>query len=312
MKQKFIRILALIITVVLLAITLCACKPSQKQEDVQSTASGGNESQGKEEETVKATADVRIMSYNILNPEWTNSANGAAEDRIKFVRDIIIDYAPDVIGLQEASYGWHAALEVAMCENDDYRFACKFNNTERHNMTTFLYNSKTLKLVDEYVIDIVTYSDIRVVSVAVFEKLSDDTRFVVTNAHPAPPGQTEDYIRHMTYIPTVLKYELKKYKDLPVILTGDFNTREQSEYYESFMKDTGVKDAKYEAKKILHNYSTFVGLNNPPREGNWSCIDHIFINDKATVELFDVIIDHDAQKASDHLPIYADIILKKR
>lgn len=287
MKQKrnFIRFFAIIIAAAMLIMALGACK--------------------QEEQTV----DIRVMSYNILHPDWTTAANSEVEDRIKLVRDIILDYTPDVIGLQETASVWHTALEIALCDSNTYKFACKLNKTEKPNMTTFLYNTKTLKLVDEYVIDIDEHSDIRVVSVAVFEKLSDGTRFVVTNTHPAPPGQAEDYKRHMTYITSVLKYELQKYKDLPLIMTGDFNTVEQSEYYENFMKDTGVKDAKYEAKTLVREYNTFSGFNKPPKEGNTSCLDHIFINDKATVELFDVIIDHDVQKASDHLPIYADIML---
>ena len=39
-------------------------------------------------------------------------------------------------------------------------------------------------------------------------------------------------------------------------------------------------------------------------------IDHIFINDKVQAKLFNVIVDHDVVHISDHLPIYADIVLK--
>ena len=40
------------------------------------------------------------------------------------------------------------------------------------------------------------------------------------------------------------------------------------------------------------------------------CIDHIFVNDKFDVMLFDIIIDGEVQKASDLVPFYAVIALK--
>lgn len=291
MKQKrnFIRFFAIIIATAMLIMALGACK--------------------QEEQTV----DIRIMSYNILNPDWTSAPNTAVEDRIVLVRDIVNDFAPDVIGLQEAEVKWQAAIEVALCDNGTYKFACKLNKTEKPNMTTFLYNTKTLKLVDEYVIDIDEHSDIRVVSMAIFEKISDGKRFLVTNTHPSPSiSQAENYKRHMEYITTILKYHFNKNSDMPIIMTGDFNTREQSEYYTKLMNDLGVKDAKYEAETLVRDYSTCSGFNKQPVKGNAYCIDHIFVNNNVDVKLFDVIIDHDVQKASDHLPIYADIMLKKR
>ena len=38
-------------------------------------------------------------------------------------------------------------------------------------------------------------------------------------------------------------------------------------------------------------------------------IDHIFHNDKATIKLFNTVVDDDMQLGSDHMPIYADVTL---
>ena len=46
------------------------------------------------------------------------------------------------------------------------------------------------------------------------------------------------------------------------------------------------------------------------RQATNNNIDHIFINDKVQAKLFNVVVDHDVAHISDHLPIYADIILK--
>ena len=148
-------------------------------------------------------------------------------------------------------------------------------------------------------------------SVAVFEKLSDGKRFIVTNTHPAPTGQAANYERNFADLMRIAGAELEKYKDLPVIMTGDFNTKEQASMYTEFMKTVGVKDAKYDAEVLVRDYCTFSGWPDvAPKKGNASCIDHIFINANADAKLFNVVIDHNVEDTSDHIPIYADIDLK--
>lgn len=254
-----------------------------------------------------AGADIRVMSYNILHPEW---GNVAVEGRDVKVANIVLYYMPDVIGIQETSATWHKALGKLLVDTGMYAPACQKNNSWSYNMTTLMYNTQTVKLVEEYVVDLDKNSEIRVFSVAVFEKLSDGKRFVVTNTHPAPTGQAENYERNFGDLLTIAKAELEKYKDLPVIMTGDFNTKEQSQMYTKFMTTVGVKDAKYEADKLVREYSTYSGWQKDPKPGKASCIDHIFVNAKTDVKLFNVVIDHDVKNTSDHIPIYADITLK--
>lgn len=258
-------------------------------------------------------ADIRVMSYNILHPSWSNVvSNVPVEGRDTRVANIFLYYMPDVVGLQETNANWHNNLKKLLVDTGIYAKACEKNNAKSYNMTTFLYNTQTVKPVEEYVLDLDKNSDIRVLSVAVFEKLSDGTRFVVTNTHPAPTGQAENYARNFADLMTLATTELEKYKDLPVIMTGDFNTKEQSAMYKTFMDTVGVKDAKYEADVLVRDYSTFL---NPKwggvvREGNSGCIDHIFVNANTDVKLFNVVIDHEVELTSDHIPIYADIDLK--
>ena len=252
-------------------------------------------------------ADIRVMSYNILNPDWGGNAIGLGRD--KQAANIILYYLPDVIGVQETCGTWHKALQKYLVDTGMYAFACQKNNAKSYNMTTLMYNTQTVKLIEEYVIDLDKNSDIRVFSVAVFEKLSDGKRFVVTNTHPAPTGQAENYARNFADLMRIAADELAKHKDLPVIMTGDFNTKEQSAMYTNFMSAAGVKDAKYEADVLVRNYCTYSGWQKAPIKGNASCIDHIFVNDKTDVKLFNVVIDHDVANTSDHIPIYADIAL---
>ena len=81
--------------------------------------------------------------------------------------------------------------------------------------------------------------------------------------------------------------------------------------YKQFMDTVGVKDAKYEADVLVRDYCTFSGWPNvAPKSGNANCIDHIFVNSHTDVKLYNIVIDHDVELASDHIPVYADIDLK--
>lgn len=257
-------------------------------------------------------ADIRVMSYNILHPEWSSGASYVTiVGRDTNLKNIINYYKPDVVGLQEACQPWHFAVDKYLVKGGDYAFACASTSTKPYNMTTMIYNKKTVKLIEEYVVDLDANSDIRVLAVAVFEKLSDGKRFVVTNTHPSSRGYEETYKRNMGDLFKHSKTELEKYENLPVIMTGDFNTPEQSDLYTGFISETEVKDAKYEADKLVRKYSTFIGWPNGKfKEGSENCIDHIFVNKNTDVLLFDCVIDHDVEKTSDHIPIYADIVLK--
>lgn len=255
-------------------------------------------------------ADIRIMSYNILNPAWGNEKNAElnkVESRSESFLKLVLYYRPDVIGLQETSTEWHAFLDKALVYTGVYAKCCE-NTDTTYNMTGFLYNPDTLKVVDSYVIDVVPKSEIRVVSVAVFERLEGGERFVVMNTHPAPQSQ-ESYGAHMKKITEIESAEMEKYKDLPVFLTGDFNTRENQKEYSDFLAALGVKNVKYEADQLLHDCA---GNNfKTPVENNGSrCIDHIFINENVDAKLYSAVIHDGIERGSDHIPIYADVALK--
>ena len=286
--------------------------PSSQAPSSQAPSSTESLLSSKEPLYVEDNYGLRVMSYNILHPNWCSTESYVSiTGRHTIVRDIVLEFMPDVIGLQETMSEWHSALNSVLCRDGSYKFACQRNNAGGYNMTTFLYNTKTVKLIDEYLVDLDSNSDIRVLSVAVFERVADGRQFVVTNTHPAPPkSQAAAYERHFKILPDLLKKEMKKYPNLPFIMTGDFNTTEQSDKYTLLMSAVGVKDSKYAAETLVKNYCTFAGFRKLAQQGNSYCIDHIFVNDKVSVKQFDAIIDRNVENASDHIPIYTDIKFK--
>jgi endonuclease/exonuclease/phosphatase family metal-dependent hydrolase len=176
-------------------------------------------------------------------------------------------------------------------------------------MTGFLYNPSTLDLVDSYIIDIDPKSDIRVVSVAVFETLASGERFVLINTHPAPQNQ-KPYAEHMKAIMEIESAEMEKYKDLPILLTGDFNTYENQAEYVTLKDTLKVENVKDKAGQILNNYVTN-WFKKPVECKGTCCIDHIFVNENVDVKLYSAVIHDGIELGSDHIPIYADVSLGK-
>lgn len=258
---------------------------------------------------MKKAADIRVMSYNLLHTEWRNSPESVfCEKTYSLAKQIFDDFMPNVMGIQEIDEGWHNTLTNLFSEEDTYKFACK-RHKDGYNMTTLMYNSKEVNLLDEFVLDFGENVFIRNLSVGVFETKDNGTRFIVTNAHPAPASRGKSYEDHIDCLIKHAKTVLDKYKGIPLIMTGDFNTREQSKFYKKIMRKIGVKDAKYKAEILVRNYSTWSRFGNMPKEGNEYCLDHIFVNKSIKVRKFDVIIDHSVEQISDHIPIFADMII---
>lgn len=255
-------------------------------------------------------ADLRIMSFNILHPEWSRVP---VKGRDEIVTEILRYYMPDVVALQEAGAQWHKALKPILMDTGEYATACRQSNADGflYNTTCFLYNPQTVRLAEEYILDLDYKSPSRVFAVAVFERLSDGARFVMTNTHPAPRDDPENYARNMSKLTAFAAETAGKYAGLPIIIAGDFNTPEDSELYLALMDEAGVRDAKYEAAVLVRNCSTFFGYQVAPDPENTDlCVDHLFVNDRVDVRLFNEVIGHNVQNASDHIPIYIDIDLK--
>ena len=255
-------------------------------------------------------ADLRIMSFNILHPEWSRVP---VKGRDEIVAEVLRYYMPDVVALQEAGAQWHKTLKPILVDTGEYATACRQSNADGflYNTTCFLYNPQTVRLAEEYILDLDYKSPSRVFAVAVFERLSDGARFVMTNTHPAPRDDPENYARNMSKLTAFAAETAGKYAGLPIIIAGDFNTPEDSELYLALMDEAGVRDAKYEAAVLVRNCSTFFGYQVAPDPENTDlCVDHFFVNDQVDVRLFNEVIGHDVQNASDHIPIYIDIDLK--
>ena len=262
-------------------------------------------------------AEIRVMSWNVLSPDWLHFDKSKApiDNRHEKMAALVLEYMPDVLALQESTSRWHKAFKPLLLDTGLYGITNRQCNAEgfKYCACPILYNPLTVKVVEEYLIDLDKHSDCRVFAVTVFEKLADGTRFVVTNTHPAPWDEPENYARNWATMTEKAAEVLAKYADLPVIMMGDYNTYEQMDEFPALLETLGVKNAKTEAETMLRNVSTYIGWQGKMADYERPTpyvLDHILINDKVSVKLYNVVVDHEADQASDHLPIYADIDLQ--
>ena len=162
---------------------------------------------------------------------------------------------------------------------------------------------------------------------AIFELKSEPGKqFMVTSTHF---DLTSDRRVHQAIEMSGLVRIIESIFKIPVYCTGDFNMREDSEEYMTFMEMLSYKSAKYASeKKGLVAVTTHLGDGTGSADDYTSgyyklgkvsyrqskinsikSIDHIFVPEETRVLYYDTIVDETALEASDHCPIYADIIV---
>ena len=59
----------------------------------------------------KKSADIRVMSYNLLHTEWRDKPESVfCENTVTLAKKVFDDFMPNVMGIQEIDEGWHKTL----------------------------------------------------------------------------------------------------------------------------------------------------------------------------------------------------------
>ena len=252
-------------------------------------------------------ADIRIMSFNLLTELWDLKLPIAGRDVI--ANDLIRNYSPDVVGLQEVSDGWHATL--AKLFGSDYKITDTKNGQGRTNFSTLAYNTAKTKMLDHGVTVFSKGNDtrLRLATWGYFEQISTGKKYIVVSTH-WDLGKNAEYQMIHSKEMAQLVLDLGKRFNCPVITTGDYNSNENSDPYVNYVMLTGYKDAKHNCEKVNRYSNGTHSVGSSPNIGEGLlCIDHIFGSDGVKFLYFNVLVDSFVNDASDHNPIYADIKL---
>jgi len=249
---------------------------------------------------------LKIASFNIKNSRKKYKKNNA-----KILIDIIKKEKIDLLGTQELTKEYEEVLNDKLT---DYRFYGKyrFGNSifvkNRFNENNIIITNK--KVISDKTIylpfipnDLTSLKECikrktlafpRVATVVEFSYESLE-KIIMINTHLEYKIQSIK-IKQLSKLKEIIsKYE-KKY---PIILTGDFNMKEEDDSFKKFIDDL----KQYNLKKVKINEFTWIG-----KSGKGRIIDHIFIPSKWTIVSKGII---DNRKISDHYPIYVEVKPKK-
>jgi endonuclease/exonuclease/phosphatase family metal-dependent hydrolase len=262
-----------------------------------------------------AKENIRVMSYNVRydNPgdgenRWSNR-----KDRLT---KLISYHAPDVFGTQEVLLNQLQDIEKALPQYAWYG-AGRDDGKQAGEFSAVFYNKDRFTLLDKGTFwlspELAKPSkgwDAAIVRVCSWVKLKDKNTsrdFFLFNTHFDHIGvQAREQSAALI---------VKKIKELagnmPVILTGDFNTPDTAAPYKTIISSNILKDAR-ELSKTGHygpdgSFSTFEVASKLGER-----IDYIFVNNQYEVLRHAILTDsQNGRYPSDHLPVIAEIRLKK-
>ena len=249
---------------------------------------------------------VRIMSFNVL---CAGTDEHAMQNRLGIVTRTITEYYPDSIGLQEATPYWMAWLNIMLPEYD-YVGVGRDNGKFLGEFSAILYLKDKYKVVDSGTFWLSQTPETpsigwdavcnRVCTWAVLENKSTGEQYAHINTHLDHRGAEA----RENSINMIL--EKAASFDVPVVCTGDFNLKQNSDLYTSLTAGV-LQDTKFAAADTM-DHATFHGFSetvDPAR-----VIDFIFTDSRMTPLVYKVVTEGiEGVSVSDHYPLYSDMRL---
>ena len=259
-------------------------------------------------ETVERTPDsnVRILTWNILSEELSPGLP-AIEGRIDGICDYILKNAPDAAGIQEISETAYGMLAERI--GDDYEFVNPITNAGNYSFTGVAYNKKKYRLMGSEIENFeIGNPRIRLMNIIRLEEINGDCAFILLSTHwDKTAAKRTPQARRMAEKVN----ELESTYGVPVICVGDFNARESTEAYITFMRGCTHKDAKWSCPYPVNLCYTGhdVGTYNLHGEGEES-IDHVTVSSGVEVLHYENVMKDEVVALSDHFPVYVDLKLR--
>ncbi|MBZ5497424.1 MAG: endonuclease/exonuclease/phosphatase family protein [Acidobacteriia bacterium] len=256
---------------------------------------------------------LRVMTFN-LRYAGSKPPNSWSE-RWPVMRNCIRRLAPDLIGTQE---GLYAQLKDLAADLSDYEwiglgreggsrgeFMAVFYRRDRFEPLTYdhFWLSDTPAVIGSS-----TWGNTnrRMVTWVRFRERSTGREFYFWNTHL----DNDIELARQKGAALIVERVDQLRTDLPVLLTGDFNSAAgSSKPYEILVKDGGFADTWSLAREhVNEKLNTFNGFK-PPVEGG-SRIDWILVRGAVAVEKIEIVTySENGQTPSDHFPVVAWLTL---
>ena len=253
------------------------------------------------------TQTLRVMSFNIRLPAESDGVDRWELRREQVIRMLRTQDA-DVIGTQELFLEQGQYLAEQMPEYAWFGRGRESNGGGEH-MGVF-YRRDRLRVIesgDFWLSDTpevpgsITWGHPhpRMVTWALFETLADGRKFYLFNTHLPYRGEDED--ARLRGAQAIARRLRALPGDIPVVLTGDFNTTPESGAYAEFkglLQDAWVAAAQRQGPE-----STFHGFTGQPQKR----IDWILIRGLRTDRMRTVDSQENGRYPSDHFPLVVEL-----
>ncbi|QDE40587.1 endonuclease/exonuclease/phosphatase family protein [Luteibacter pinisoli] len=256
-----------------------------------------------------AAEDLKVMSFNVRTITGPDGPD-RWDMRKDLFADTIRQMDPDVIGTQELGQQ-QGDDTVARLPKFTWFGRDRFGGHKDEHMGIF-YRKDRLKLVksgDFWLSDTpdkvasITWGNIfpRMVNWALFERLSDHKQFYLLDTH-FPYRDTDEDARSRS-AREMAAWTAKLPSNVPVIITGDFNTGPESESHKALT--ASFKDAWSTAPVKDGPEETFHGFTGKPTKR----IDWILYRGVTVQSMRTITVSKDGHYPSDHFPVQADFTL---
>ena len=300
---------------------------------------------------ISMDAKLRVMTYNVLSDDWNNKPqmHGYDEHNEKYPEGVddgrddqnmrtILNYMPDVIGVQEFDDQWYSAMKNYYINGDfPYRVVNEaetkytLNGSKKTIYTTLMYNEDRVTLKDwkhTRFKTADTNENCRSYTYGVFAMNDTDEEFIVISSHwnhldsskeDTPQREEEQAIETAN----VYK-ELRDGYGSPIIAVGDMNQLDSHPSIKTLEETSGFKDAKYTARRRGLCCDTYhIGNGSQEEPGKWyrgiesvlpalintdEARDHIYLSDDVESIYYNTVSTVDALNSSDHMPVYVDVV----
>jgi endonuclease/exonuclease/phosphatase family metal-dependent hydrolase len=264
---------------------------------------------------------VKVMTYNIRLDTESDGVN-QWKNRTEKVYSLIRKYNPDLFGVQEALHNQMMDLKKNLSDYDFIGVA-RDDGKEKGEYSAIFYKKSKYEVKTQNTFWLSETPNLagskswdaaitRVATFAVLKEKSSGKSFLVLNTHFDHIGK-EARKNSVLVIKTYMKGFLagmsvnENTKELPIIITGDFNSEPTEEPYQLMIdgKDFELIDSRPDESKA----GTFCSFTvNSIR---CKTIDYIFHSTRWTTKKYKVITDNDGKYyPSDHLPVITTLKLK--
>lgn len=259
---------------------------------------------GRSEVGAKANTDreiVRVMSFNVRYTEL---------ERGEIVPQVVADYFPDSVGLQECSGTWYLTMMAYL--SDNYEIVGVGRDTGiplLGESTAIMFRKDKYKLVDWGTFWLSETPD--KISIGWDAKHYRTCTWVILQNRDT--GEQYAHINtHLDHVGEIAREKgvemiLEKVStfDMPVVVTGDFNFDSTSDSY-NFLTNGELSDVS----KLAENADSGCTMHDYTGRTEGTPIDFICVNEQiSSVKTYKIIRDtYDGQYVSDHYPICADVI----